>query len=683
MRRTIFFGLAIAIWLLLPRHDVAAQPFTFAQGASYHWGPANAVVASPNQIIVAHNEGVRVYANDSFGGYPFLGGIVTDAPVRDLALAGTIVYAATASGAIDIISLANPSHPVIVGIVILPDTLVALDVVGARLIAATRTALYTYDIGTLSAPVRLSSCHCTESVVAMSASDSLVVAAQGSAGALGVRLHADGTMETGASYRGPDSNLIVEHAVTNGRYAFIPDHLNGLRIVDFADPDSPVQAGLTVTFGDVQDAAIAGDRLMLADATYGLLSYRLGNPANPSWQDETDQLGGMMRVWPGAGSQFIVSQGNDLMVISASLLGDIAYLGRFAPPGHYASTARQGRWNYVSDVFGIWHVRPDSVYGDSSVTRIGGSEPVWDLMVSGGRLFSASGERGTRIYNVTSSGNLQPIRTIPPERQSSLLAKAGNRLTVVENGYGFKLYDISTIFLPQEIGLLRRARTFTSVAMPNEDFVYIGERGGAVGVYDLEHVIKPERLGSLPRTVTTYDLLISGGTMYAADLVNGLLVFSLANPAAPALVSETPVPGGARSLLLSGRTMYVGGGDGTLFAFDIRDLSSPYAFTSTRLPSPIVGLTKFGEQLWPVTETAIHTVDVLQPLLPGDVNCDNSVDALDLTALVDYLYITGVPPFRPNAADVNGDARTNLIDVVWLIDYLFRGRSTLLPGIVE
>lgn len=57
----------------------------------------------------------------------------------------------------------------------------------------------------------------------------------------------------------------------------------------------------------------------------------------------------------------------------------------------------------------------------------------------------------------------------------------------------------------------------------------------------------------------------------------------------------------------------------------------------------------------------------------GDSNGDGSVNLLDITFLINYLYKDGEPPDPVEAGDANGDGSINLLDITYLIDYLYRG----------
>ncbi|HDL03646.1 MAG TPA: hypothetical protein ENH25_05890 [candidate division Zixibacteria bacterium] len=66
--------------------------------------------------------------------------------------------------------------------------------------------------------------------------------------------------------------------------------------------------------------------------------------------------------------------------------------------------------------------------------------------------------------------------------------------------------------------------------------------------------------------------------------------------------------------------------------------------------------------------------------IPGDADNDKSVNVLDATCIINYLY-KGLPaPEHLSAADINADCGVNLLDVTCLINYLYRGGPAPLVG---
>jgi hypothetical protein len=60
----------------------------------------------------------------------------------------------------------------------------------------------------------------------------------------------------------------------------------------------------------------------------------------------------------------------------------------------------------------------------------------------------------------------------------------------------------------------------------------------------------------------------------------------------------------------------------------------------------------------------------------GDANGNGTINILDGTFLINYLYRQGPPPPALLAGDANGNGLVNILDVTFLIEFLYRGGTT-------
>jgi hypothetical protein len=60
-------------------------------------------------------------------------------------------------------------------------------------------------------------------------------------------------------------------------------------------------------------------------------------------------------------------------------------------------------------------------------------------------------------------------------------------------------------------------------------------------------------------------------------------------------------------------------------------------------------------------------------VLAGDANYNGSVNILDITFLISYLYKSGPAPDCNDSADANGNETINILDITHLINYLYKG----------
>ncbi len=57
---------------------------------------------------------------------------------------------------------------------------------------------------------------------------------------------------------------------------------------------------------------------------------------------------------------------------------------------------------------------------------------------------------------------------------------------------------------------------------------------------------------------------------------------------------------------------------------------------------------------------------------PGDADHNGTVNILDITLLISYLYKSGSPPFCYEEGDANGNGTTNILDITHLIAFLYK-----------
>lgn len=60
------------------------------------------------------------------------------------------------------------------------------------------------------------------------------------------------------------------------------------------------------------------------------------------------------------------------------------------------------------------------------------------------------------------------------------------------------------------------------------------------------------------------------------------------------------------------------------------------------------------------------------PFVCGDTDDDGSVNILDITLLINYLYLEGPAPVHLEAADVNSSGAVNILDITFLIGFLYQ-----------
>ncbi len=90
------------------------------------------------------------------------------------------------------------------------------------------------------------------------------------------------------------------------------------------------------------------------------------------------------------------------------------------------------------------------------------------------------------------------------------------------------------------------------------------------------------------------------------------------------------------------------------------------------------------DQMSSYNETRNFTMVVEEgTYLPGDADNGGTINILDITHIINYLYKGGAAPLIPSAADPDASCAINILDVSYLVDYLYRGGEVPLPGCVD
>nr|MBN2278639.1 FG-GAP repeat protein [candidate division Zixibacteria bacterium] len=118
--------------------------------------------------------------------------------------------------------------------------------------------------------------------------------------------------------------------------------------------------------------------------------------------------------------------------------------------------------------------------------------------------------------------------------------------------------------------------------------------------------------------------------------------------------------------------------DFTEFAYLVFKAKCQTIGTKTELlinREPFYSNAKIGEYL-DITGFTDGYVKALRGMWPcyscGDYNLNQSVNILDATSAINYLYRDGEPPFVTDAFDVNNSSELNILDVTYLINYLYK-----------
>ncbi|WP_235284320.1 PKD domain-containing protein [Methanosarcina sp. 1.H.A.2.2] len=292
----------------------------------------------------------------------------------------------------------------------------------------------------------------------------------------------------------------AKRVAVSGDYAYVPDHYNGLMIVDISNPSSPALKGSYDTPGNAQGVAISGNYAYIADGN-DLVIVDISNPSSPipirnyntgGWAQDIAVSGNYAYVIDYANGIFIVDISNPSSPLLKGIhaTSPIIWNGDYGYGGCIKSVAVSGNYAYVADE-GNGLLIVDVSNASSPVLK--GSYPAaeyaFDVAVSGNYAYVVNSNNGLAIIDISDPSSPVLNGSYNPERHVEEVAVSGN--------YAYLVVDNSLVII--------------DISNPSSP------------------VLKGRYVGSV------FDIAVSGSYVYVGGGVNGLVILK-ANPEQPAFI---------------------------------------------------------------------------------------------------------------------------------------------------
>ncbi|GBC78421.1 hypothetical protein HRbin08_01916 [bacterium HR08] len=546
-------------------------------------------------------------------------------PTRALAAVGHILYAGMDRKVV-VIDLTDPARPILQGeSPELPGIVTGLTIVGTVVYATVEGAgLYVLDFRLPASPRILGSVDTPGKAHSVAISEAYAYVADGDAG---LRVIDVSNLASPREVGFYDTPGIAYSVVISGAYAYIADGFDGIWVIDVSNPAAPQEVTTVSTPQPARNLRLMGSYMVVAlgwewgwDPQFDepdLLLLDLSNPSSPQvvsrfrmagsgqavavegpwiYLATTEGVGGIRAAsspasllgwwrWASSGAVGLAAQNGYVFVALASGNTGVAILRHGAwgdapvltPIGQFGGRA----WQVVHQGSQIYlAVRPFKVW------RVDGSDPaqlretgqrllpgiVWDLLVSGDRLYIAAGRAGLRILDAANP-SLQEIGEVDTPGEAVGLAAMPPYILVADGPGGLRVIDSSDPQNPQEIA-----------RWPEETDADIRE------------------------------VAVSGAFAYLLIGSRAIQVLDLSSPSAPHPRGVYTM-WGARSLSISGNYLYVTAGN-TLSILDISDPDRLRIVGSIALGSGWLWDVKASGDRAYVAGDGLHVVDVSNPSAP-------------------------------------------------------------------
>lgn len=563
--------------------------------------PANGLA-----YVAAGSAGLQVVAPTP----PYLRGeLRTPGLVAALRIAGTRAYLAAAgnAGGLQLIDLSAPTAPRLLSRTPTYGSASALDVAGSLVYVAGGLGggIEVFDVTDPLSPTLRGALITPGAALGVAVSGQRAYVAGGTCGLQVLDLSDPARPQLlGALATGDEARAVLVH----GQRVFVA--AGGAGLAGFT-----ITAGLPTPLGRATlppsgpgtpqaiDLAIDGDRLLVAAET-GVYSLSLSAPFPAALTAERETAGGVVAAHSSAAGRVFIGLSGGAAIDATGADGGGQPLGpRFTTPGPALDLADNGAALYVAagdgglavfdtagspQAAGAQRIPQQRITTDDGrPTTDGQLGTVWQSSVVGRRWSQrATGLPGTvlplpgsasavvvsstvgyvaggvaGLHQLDLSDPLSPTLSLTIDTPGAALGLAlAGELAYVADRSGLQVVDLAA-------GTLRGrysapAGSFVQDVALVGARAYLADRSGLL-VVDVSDPDQPALVGGAAG-FTAYRLLISGGLAYLAAGKDGLLVFSLANPASPRLVGAYDTPGSAQDLALRGDTLVVADNSGGL-----------------------------------------------------------------------------------------------------------------------
>ncbi|MFC2173609.1 LVIVD repeat-containing protein [Acidobacteriota bacterium] len=567
-------------------------------------------------------------------------------PALAVAMEGNILYYGTGAAVIAL-DISNPSSPLILSEITMPDAVNDLALSGSYLyVAADAAGLRIVDVSDPAAPIETGHADVPIAALLVAVSYPLAFVAQTS----NVRIIdiSDPLFPQEVSSLDGPFLAFVSDIDASGANLFLTiwdgrDSYRGFLIFDCSDPPNPQEVGYMVTDSKTMSAAIAGNYAYVSQ-TSGPFSrpqiwiFDISDPANPT------EAGIYLYDW--SAHELTVS-GTNLYYLD-EILGTINILDISTPtaPVEIGSAPAYGRQMAVSGpLAGIAVLNeglrildvsdPTAPFEVVSVVSEGEGS---DLAVSEPLAFMA-GSNGLRIIDCTDKTLPFQVGSLP----SGFAVAAADPYAYVNDSQGFTVYDISDPTLPLELGSALIG-DFRRLAVSGR-YAYASHTGDGMSIFNISDPTQPyrERLELSDRWAKGFE--VSGSHAYVAG-EDGLWIYDISSPGN--LVATVDINDGALDVTVSdGVAFLTGRWRAGLRIIDVSSPSSPFEIRFVNMDI-INEVAAAGSYVFVSDEVfddsnygryVLRVLDATNPLRPVDITAVTTPDIEKMEISGPYLYL--------------------------------------------
>jgi len=268
-----------------------------------------------------------------------------------------------------------------------------------------------------------------------------------------------------------------------GSYAYVADHVGGLRVIDISTPTAPVEVGYYDTGGRAMGVVVSGYYAYIADCSSGFLVIDVSDPSTP----------------------FLVGSSTGDLEVGVYLSGSYAYL--------------VGVGLDIIDIS-----------SPSSPSEVGfydfDTDNTVDVYVSGSYAYVANFFYGLHILDVSSASSPSELGFYDGHFRNMHVCVSGSY--AYTTGNDFRVIDVSSPSSPYEVGSYARGGEDVYVS-GNYAYIaaYMGFDYGGLSIIDISSPTSPSEVGFYGVGFYAYGVYVSGDYSYVASGDSGLYILDI------------------------------------------------------------------------------------------------------------------------------------------------------------
>ena len=410
-----------------------------------------------------------------------------------------------------------------------------------------------------------------------------------------------------------------------GTVAYVAGDYAGMHVFDVSVPEQPVLTGVIVPQGRCLAVSWAGNALYTAQGNFLAAGFRLDANGNANFVGSIQGTFATDVVATPNLAYVVSSQGasgGSLTVVD--FFSGVApfIVGSIGTPTPPRAIDLQGTAAFVAVQQG--EVRVIELSDPSAPVDVGSVRVTGDVtdLVSAEGLLVANGSPDFQVIDASNPAAPSVLATSSLPGPTYDAWVEGATAVLAQGAAGLRVVRLDAASGPSTLGVAQTPSFAIGVAVEGS-LAFVADTFGGLRVFDLRRLPSPIEIASDPAFDYARNVEVSAGHAFVADLMFGLRIDDVSNPLAPVRVADIPTGGRAFDVAVTGGTAFVSGGPPGADGLFVLDVSTPSAASTVgffQSPGYAVGVAVQGHYAYLADFTkGLRVIDVSDPAAPTEV----------------------------------------------------------------